>query len=122
MVPIYDWHPESAGTLRVLKGYSVAYRVKRGAAKARLEDGIVEDIETFVDMRNEKPSMDSEWSREMYEPDEEITFPADIRASYEAYGDSIIQNGLNKLTNDFTVQRELDTGVLDYSGYGTEYD
>lgn len=106
----------------VVQGYTIKYETKRGYVKARLNDGLSEDIETFIDARNEKPSFDSEWSREMYAVGEELDFPSGMKESYDAYPSSLMQQGLDLLANDYQLARELDAGEIDADRYTIDYD
>lgn len=101
-------------------GWQVVYSTKRGFVTARIEDG-ERDSETYLDMRSEKPSCDSEWSRETYDGSEKPDLPV-MKPIYDAYEESIMTNGINKLKTEYAKEASLDTGTIDTSGYLRDFD
>lgn len=122
MSPVYSWPAEGNGTLRVLEGYTIAYTTKRGNLKVRLEDGISEDIETFVDCREDKPSADSAWSREMIKPEEVAEIPDGLKEIYDEYPKYLEEQGLSLLGSDYQVEKLFDAGIIDLKNYMVDFD
>lgn len=103
-----------------IEGYKIRYTTKSGHVKARLNDGMDEEIETWLDSRSEKPSFDSAWSRDL--TDEYPTFPDGMKESYDAYPEALRQQGISNLVNNFPVVKSFDSGSLDSSRYMVDYD
>ena len=101
-------------------GYVIPYETKRGYLTVTVGDNGESRKETFLDKRQDKPSCDSEWSRE--EMDEKPVFTTDMRSIYEAYQPALEEAGKTYLANEYGVVNNLDTGTVNTDGYIREYD
>lgn len=101
-------------------GWRVPYTTKRGFETVRIDDGL-DDRETYLDLRKEPPACDSEWDRE-YSGTDIPDLPSGIKEQYDNFISSIRSQGMQKLTNECAVQKSLDTGQLDVSGYLRDFD
>ena len=135
---IMDFYVDSA------KVY-VPYHAVQGVVKARLDDDQPE-AQTYLDIRDEKPSCDGYWSREVKElsfeketteEDREAQIEeakeglvkayedgtkVDMSQVYEAFHESLRPRGIQKLKEDYGVVTNLDTGTVDTYGYLREWD
>lgn len=103
-----------------LKGYAIRYRRARGYATARLDDGRP-DAEVYLDLRDEKPEFDGDWSRDVHPTDEMPSISA-LRARYAEHAKTFEPRGLALLESDYGVVRSLDTGTLSAEGYMRGWD
>ena len=117
--PVYEWN--ETGVVRVLKGYQIPYETKRGFFTVRIDDGL-DDRETYLDLRNDYPACDGDWSREMYSADDEKPELPEIKSQYDNFPESLKSQGMNLLKNEYSVQMSLDTGQLDVDGYLRDFD
>lgn len=101
-------------------GYSIAYETKRGYLTVTAGDPGEPRKECFLDKRQDKPSCDSEWSRE--EMTEKPEFTTDMRSIYAAYQPSLQEAGKTYLANEYGIVNNLDTGTVNTDGYIREYD
>lgn len=123
----------------------IPYHAVQGVVKARLDDGQPE-AQTYLDLRDEKPSCDGYWSTEVKELSfEKETTDEDCEAQieeakeglvkayeggtkvdmsqvYEAFHESLRPRGTQKLKEDYGVVTNLDAGAVDTYGYLREWD
>lgn len=135
---IMDFYVDSA------KVY-IPYHAVQGVVKARLDDGQPE-AQTYLDLRDEKPSCDEYWStevkelsfeKETTEEDREAQIgeakeglvkayedgtKVDMSQVYEAFHESLQPRGIQKLKEDYGVVTNLDTGTVQTEGYLREWD
>lgn len=116
--PVY-----SGGTL---VGWQIPYETLRGWLTVRLEDDY-DDREISLDCRDQKPEGDDEWSREMYEYDEEAENngrPAlpPIKDNYDGFPDLLKSQGEKLLKTDYPIITNLTTGDLRQGAYLRDYD
>ena len=127
LTPSYKEFDENGVFVHELTGWSIQYKTNRGYIRATIEDGEeYDDRETYLDLRNESPVCDSEWSREFFSvedyPDGPPTQRAGMQAQYEAYPESLKSQGLALLQNDYKIETTLDTGDLRTDRYLVDYD
>lgn len=123
----------------------IPYHAVQGVVKARLEDDQPE-AQTYLDLRDEKPSCDEYWSTEVKElsfekettdEDREAQIgeakeglvkayedgtKVDMSQVYEAFHESLRPRGTQKLKEDYGVVTNLDTGTVETDGYRREWD
>lgn len=123
----------------------IPYHAVQGVVKARIEDGQPE-AQTYLDLRDEKPSCDEYWSTEVKELSfEKETTDEDREAQiaeakeglvkayedgtkpnmkeiYDAFYESLRPRGTQKLKEDYCVVTNLDTGTVETDGYRREWD
>lgn len=126
----------------VIYKYGIPRDRKRGYDTEKLENDDEPTRETYLDIREEKPSCDSDWSRDEYDI-EPGTQPGelariqeeadrrsfqkpedayDMKAVYDAWEQSIPGRGKAYLAENFGVITELDTGVVNAGGYLKDFD
>lgn len=101
-------------------GWRVPYTRQRGFKTVRLEDDL-DDRETYLDLRNDKPACDSEWERE-YTGADKPSLPGGMEAQYKAFPASLESQGRTLLKTDYPVVTSLDTGDLRMDRYLKGYD
>lgn len=122
--------------------YGIPRVSKRGYNTEKLEDDNEPTRETYLDMRDEKPSCDKDWSRDEYDIPpgtqlkdlERIIGEADkksfkkpedaydMSAVYRSWEESIPGRGKAHLAENYGVITELDTGVINADGYLRDFD
>lgn len=120
--------------------YGISYTSKRGYNTEHVGDGSEPAIETYLDMRSEKPSCDSDWSRDIVElpgtsgsdrnqaiADAEAKFAPpqdayDMQAVYTAYESALQGRGEAHLRENYAVETQLDTGTVKTNGYLRDFD
>lgn len=121
--------------------YGIAYTSKRGYNTEHVGDDSEPAIETYLDLRNEKPSCDGDWSREVTQLDtssdsayqESLEAAAakyaytgdgspDLESIYAAYEASIPGRGEAYLKENYSVETQLDTGTVTTNGYLRDFD
>lgn len=138
----------SAGTAWVTTSVYIPYSSKRGYQTQRLDGTEDEpDIETYLDLRDEKPSCDNQWSRETVDVespygDEQIEAAVeklysvegdtgdnpgvraivDMESIYGAYEGDLETRGTGYLKENYGTVTNLDTGVVDTYGYLRDWD
>lgn len=109
--------------------WRVGYNIQEGYVVARIEDGLP-DMETYLDMRNEKPSCDDAWSRSNYtEPTDangsviKPTFDVkNMKAIYMEFPDKLLEAGMTNLKNNYNVKEVLDVGSMSVEYYLEDWD
>lgn len=138
----------SAGTAWATTSVYIPYDRKRGYQTQRLDGTDDEpDIETYLDLRDEKPSCDNQWSRETVDVespygDEQIEAAVeklysvegntgdnpgvraivDMESIYGAYEGDLETRGTEYLKESYCTVTNLDTGVVDTYGYLRDWD
>ena len=121
--------------------YGIAYTSKRGYNTEHVGDDSEPAIETYLDLRNEKPSCDGDWSREVTQLDtssdsayqESLEAAAakyaytgdgspDLESIYAAYEAAIPGRGEAHLKENYSVETQLDTGTVKTNGYLRDFD
>lgn len=124
-------------------GWYVPYQKLESYATATVDDGRPKN-ETFIDSTQKKPEGDSTWSREVYKTVDSPAMPFEwdvpkpkewddtqdqtnnkmigLNQKYAAFEQSLTQDGIDKLKNDYGRITNLDTGTLDYEGYMKDWD
>ena len=121
--------------------YGIAYTAKRGYNTEHVGDSDEPAIETYLDLRNEKPSCDGDWSREVTQLDtssdaayqESLQQAAakyaytgdgspDLKSIYDAYEAAIPGRGEAYLRENYAVETQLDTGTVTTNGYLRDFD
>lgn len=124
--------------------YGIPYTSKRGYNTEHQGDDGEEAIETYLDLRDEKPSCDSLWSRDIVElpgvegsereqaiqsAKEKFGPPSDASADeinlqpiYEAYEAQLPGRGTQHLKENYYVVTNLDTGTVNTDGYLRDFD
>lgn len=121
--------------------YGIEYTRRSGYLTETVGDEDEPAIETYLDLREEKPSCDDSWSRDVVElpPTEgderdqaieeaKAKFAPksgsgnDLRSIYAAYWEDLHGRGAELLKSDYSVVRNLSTGELDMSRYLIDYD
>ena len=115
--PVYEWKDG----ISVLVGYQIPYERNRGFETVRLEDG-EDDKETYIDLRDDPPACDGEWSRDMYPAEEGVPDLPEIKSQYDNYKNALKTQGKNFLMNDHPKETSLDTGQLEVYGYLKDFD
>lgn len=108
------------------QGWQIDYQRMRGFSTVRLEDDY-DDRETYIDLREDKPECDEEWSRELYPAedypeDSPPELPSGMKEKYDAFEASLLAQGRSKLENDYPIVTSLDTGDLRTDRYMVDYD
>ena len=120
--------------------YGISYTSNRGYNTERVGDGDEPAIEAYLDLRDEKPSCDSDWSREIVElpsesgderdqaiaqaqqkfapPDDAY----DMQSVYTAYEESLNERGKSHLKENYGVVTNLDTGTVNARDYLKGFD
>ena len=121
--------------------YGIAYTSKRGYNTEHVGDDTEPAIETYLDIRSEKPSCDSAWSREItqldtssdaaYEKSKQEAAAKyaysgdgspDLKSIYDAYEAAIPGRGEAHLKENYVVETQLDTGTVRTNGYLRDFD
>ena len=121
--------------------YGIAYTSKRGYNTEHVGDDTEPAIETYLDIRSEKPSCDGGWSREVTQLDtssdaayqESLQQAAakyaytgdgspDLKSIYDAYEAAIPGRGEAYLRENYAVETQLDTGTVTTNGYLRDFD
>ena len=115
--------------------YGIKYTSKRGYNTERIGGEDEPAIETYLDLRDEKPSCDSDWSRDWVDlptTDSETNLEAqqeaaeqfappddayDMQAVYEAYEAALPGRGETYLRENYGVETTLDTGTVNTRDY-----
>lgn len=121
----------------------IPYTSKQGYNTERVGGEDEPDIETMLDLRDEKPSCDNVWSRDRIEIDTTLSSdeqsqaienakkqlgPPDdgsdtnLKPIYEAFESGLQGRGKTYLEENYHVEEVLDTGTLNVDGYMTEFD
>lgn len=120
--------------------YGIRYTKKRGYNTEHQGSADEPAIETYLDLRDEKPTCDGDWSRDVVEiptapPDErakaieaakeKFAKPADaydMRAVYDAYEKALPGRGAAYLKDNHAKITTLDTGVIKADRYLKDFD
>lgn len=120
--------------------YGISYTSNRGYNTERVGDEDEPAIETYLDLRDEKPSCDSDWSRETVElpgesgdereqaiaqAQQKFAPPEDaynMQAVYEAYEEALNGRGKTHLEQNYYVVTNLDTGTVNARDYLKGFD
>lgn len=113
--------------------YGIKYTSKRGYNTERIGGEDEPAIETYLDLRDEKPTCDSDWSRDWIDlPTDSTNQEAqedaakqfappddayDMRAVYEAYKAALPGRGETYLRENYKVETTLDTGTVNTRDY-----
>ena len=110
---------------------------RRGYNTERVGDGDEPAIETYLDMRSEKPSADNAWNHEVVEvsgtddsclaeAEKQVFDPeewsGDMEAVYTAYEQSTHDRGVQHLKENYGVVTNLDTGTVNARDYLKTFD
>lgn len=101
-------------------GYKIPYQTVSGHVVARLDDGRL-DKETYLDKTSDKPPFDELWDRETG-ADQMPRAPKGLKALYDAFPSSLVEDGMRLLGNDYPIIANVDTGVLAFERYMVEWD
>lgn len=113
--------PTTVNLVREVDYYSIPYEVKEGYLIARIEDGLP-DMETYLDLRSQNPSCDSEWSRSHYTEGKPTFAVSNMKNIYKDYPNKLLEQGMNNLINNYGVNDVLDIGHIDTSYYLEDWD
>lgn len=120
--------------------YGISHESFRGYNTERVGNPEEPAIETYLDIRDEKPSCDKDWSRDFVtipaSPPEErqkaieaakkkFAKPADaydMRAVYAAYEAALPGRGKKHLESEYAILESLDTGVIRADSYLKDFD
>lgn len=120
--------------------YGISYTSNRGYNTERVGDEDEPAIETYLDLRDEKPSCDGDWSREIVElpsvsgeereqaiaqAQQKFAKPADaydMKAVYDAYEAALPGRGTAHLKESYSTITSLDTGVINTDRYLKDFD
>lgn len=121
--------------------YGIAYTSMRGYNTEHVGDDTEPAIETYLDLRDEKPSCDGDWSREITQLDtssdqayyeslksaaEKYAPPTDgstdLQSIYRAYEAALPGRGEQHLKENYYVETQLDTGTVKTNGYLRDFD
>ena len=120
--------------------YGIRYTKKRGYNTEHQGSADEPAIETYLDLRDEKPTCDGDWSREVVEiptapPEERAkaieaakekfakpTDAYDMRAVYDAYEKALTGRGTAYLKDNHAKITTLDTGVIKADRYLKDFD
>lgn len=121
--------------------YGIAYTRMAGYNTEHVGDDTEPAIETYLDIRSEKPSCDSAWSREVtqldtssdaaYEKSKQEAAAKyaysgdgspDLKSIYDAYEAAIPGRGEAHLKENYFVETQLDTGTVRTNGYLRDFD
>ena len=113
--------------------YGIKYTSKRGYNTERIGGEDEPAIETYLDLRDEKPTCDSDWSRDWIDlPTDSTNQEAqeeaakqfappddayDMQAVYEAYEAALPGRGETYLRENYVVETTLDTGTVNTRDY-----
>lgn len=108
------------------KGWRVPYKRKRSYFIETVGDGTEPRRETYLDLRQDKPSCDGDWSRDTYDPG---SYPESsppvlpiMKPTYEAYEQHLHDQGVQHLRDNYGVVTSLDTGTVDTAAYLRDWD
>ena len=122
--------------------YGIKYTSYRGYNTEHVGDESEPAIETYLDLRDEKPSCDGDWSRDVVElpgvsgPDRDQAIAeaqqkfappsdaenVDLRSIYEAYEEALPGRGVAHLNENYKTITNLDTGLVNTRGYLRDFD
>lgn len=120
--------------------YGISYTSNRGYNTERVGDEDEPAIETYLDLRDEKPSCDGDWSRDIVElpgvsgserdqaieqAKQKFAKPADaydMKAVYDAYEAALPGIGTAHLKESYSTITSLDTGVINTDRYLKDFD
>lgn len=123
---VEDWHLEwdESGyySKRVHDGWHVPYTTRRGYYTVQVGDANEQNIEAYLDKRDDPPECDSDWSRDMYTGDTAPAFDRPVKEMYEKYPDAIKAEGKQMLEQDYRVITTLETGTVDRDAYLRDFD
>ena len=116
--------------------YGIPYTSKRGYNTEHIGDEDDPIIETYLDLRNEKPSCDNSWKRDVYQISVDdmaqraqdianaqaaLAAPADgssdLKSIYEAFEASLKGRGEQHLKDNYYIVNTLDTGLVNAKDY-----
>ena len=129
------------------RAYVPSHKVQGYATASVAEDG-EPTIETYLDLRSERPSCDGYWSRDAIEHyySEEVSVSqaesdleealassplvstdedgnvVDFRSTYEAFAAQMVPRGEQELRQRYPVVTSLDAGTVDAVGYMVDWD
>lgn len=120
--------------------YGIAYESNRGYNTEHVGDPDEPVSETYLDLRNEKPSCDGDWSRDIVEipgvegeeresaieqAQQKFAKPSDaydMKAVYDAYEAALPGRGVQYLKDNYYVVESLDTGIINTDRYLKDFD
>ena len=120
--------------------FGIPYDKKRGYNTEKVGEEEEPDIETYLDVRDEKPSCDNDWSRDLVQLDtssdeayqesltkaqQQFAKPSDaynMASVYTAYEESLNGRGKTHLQENYAVVRNLDTGTINTDRYLKDFD
>ncbi len=120
--------------------YGIKYSSNRGYNTERVGKSDEPAIETYLDLRDEKPSCDKDWSRDIVElpgtegdernqaiesAKQKFAKPAeayDMKAVYDAYETALPGRGKQHLKDEYGVVTSLNTGTVNTAGYLRDFD
>lgn len=122
--------------------YGIKYTSYRGYNTEHVGDESEPAIETYLDLRDEKPSCDGDWSRDVVElpgvsgsdrdqaiaeAQQKFAPPSDaenvdLRSIYEAYEEALPGRGVAHLNENYKTITNLDTGLVNTRGYLRDFD
>ena len=146
--PVYTSSKTIGNTITSVTSISVSipYKRNRGFFTERVGDEDEPAIETYLDLRDEKPTCDNQWSREPQteEYDEPITqdeanqkieelakklystddegYTTDMKSVYDAFEQGLHGRGTQLLNEEYPVLTNLDTGTVNTDGYLKNWD
>ena len=139
--PVADFIMRTGDLLALPTGYGISYTRCAGYNTERLAEGKEPDIETYIDLRDEKPECDGDWSRDVVdlpgksgdEREQAIESAMkkfarpegntdDLGKMYEDYEASLQGRGITYLKENYSTVTNLDTGVVDTYGYMRDWD
>jgi hypothetical protein len=113
-----------------IDGYYIPYTTQRSYYTVRLEDDLA-DAETVLDLRDENPTHDSNWSRDIVSTSDAssvaearaILVTGDVsKTDYTNFKANLKYLGKQKLENDYSIITNLNTGTLNVDGYMEDFD
>ena len=119
----------------------IPYTTKRGYEVAHVGDEDDPAMETYLDIRNEKPSCDNQWSRDsVFVACTRMNIPSALEearaqlitmgsgstaptsSAYSQWAESIPERGVQYLNEEYGVLVNLDTGTVNADGYLRDFD
>ena len=116
--------------------YGIPYTSKRGYNTEHIGDEDDPIIETYLDLRNEKPSCDNAWKRDVYQISVDdmaqraqdianaqaalsapVDGSSDLKSIYEAFEASLNGRGEQHLKDNYYIVNTLDTGLVNAKDY-----
>lgn len=105
-------------------GWQVPYTSKRSYEIVTVGDDTEPRKETYLDLRDRKPSCDDMWPREILQggtADSPPPIPA-LKETYDAFAQSLHDQGVQHLQDNYGVVTNLDTGTINTAAYLRDWD